>query len=464
LSTFSEDLSGTITARRAQSLQCNAMAAGDIAALDRTARIAIVGGGIGGLTFARALQLQGFERVEVLEQWAEVKVRGGHIGCRPAEQGGALGVLETLGLLRQVEAVAPSARGTLQRMCNGREIAVVEDYHLGPRIMRETLQHILLESVAPGTVRFGAGLRDIRERADHVELSLEDGAAGRYDLVVAADGINSVVAQKLWPDESSKDFAGFVTYVCMAEGAFVPANTWYDNFVDCGDHGFCVRCLSGFGASGRRDMAGFVVRSDTPVSNSWDAEGTKEQVHAFLDAMEARGCRPEWLSDLVEKSERVWRWGIFEHAPKRSWISPGGRTVLLGDAAHAMAPFLGLGAQAAMLDAEALAEELARGRPLADALREYEARRKGPCEQVQANAKFEGRLITSCGATAAYWRAALPWLLRVQVGLLESPRPYLQRVGSVLRHALVLGHGAVERVGALFGSEGWRLAQKTKQR
>jgi len=445
------------------------MAALDLASFDKSARIAIAGGGIGGLTLARALQLHGFERVDVFEQWADLKTRGGFIACRPAEQGGALGVLETLGLLGQVEAVSPSEEGSFQRMCNGRVIAAVEGFRLGPRIMRDTLQQILLESVTPGTVRFGAGLRDIRECADHVVLSPEGGAVERYDLVVAADGINSVVARKLWPDESSKDFAGFVTYVCLAQGAFMPADTMYDNLVDCGDHGFCVRCVSGFGASGRWDMAAFIVRSDTPVSNSWDSEGTKEQVHAFLDAMEARGCRPEWLSDLVEKSERVWRWGIFEHAPKRSWISPGGRIVLLGDAAHAMAPFLGLGAQAAMLDAEALAEELARGRPLlAEALRAYEARRKGPCEQVQAKAKFEGQVITSFGATAAYWRVALPWLMRVQVGLLDSPRRSLQRLGSVLRHAIVLGHGAVERAGAFFGSDALRIgdvrhAGKTKQ-
>jgi len=422
-------------------------------AFSKSSRVAIVGGGVGGLTLANALQQQGFENVTVFEQWATVKARGGHISCRPADQGGALGVLDRLGLRKEVEAVAQRTHWTILQMFNARQNVRVENYFLGPRIMREALQQILLGGVKPETLRFGMCLRDICEHSDGVELRFDGGDAERFDLVVAADGINSVVAPRLFPHESSKAFSGFVCYVCVAQGEFVPDGTFFEQHVDCGDHGFCIRSTSGFGFDGRWDLAAFVVRSDTPVPNSWDSEGTKGHVRPFLAAMEARGCRPQWLADLVESSQRVWRWGIYEHAPKRTWISPSGRAVLLGDAAHAMAPFMGLGAQAAMLDAEALAEELARGQPLAESLRAYEGRRKGPCEEIVSRANYEGRAITSFGVAARYLQSARVLMHRVQVGLVQSPRPLLRGVGGLLHRALVLGHLGLEQLSFFFGPQ-----------
>merc|ERR1712100_84063 len=75
---------------------------------------------------------------------------------------------------------------------------------------------------------------------------------------------------------------------------------------------------------------------------------------------------------------------------------------MMGDAAHAMSPFLGQGAQSAMQDALVLAAELARNQSLADALLAFELARKAPCEQVIQMASFEGLTATSFGIAAAY--------------------------------------------------------------
>merc|ERR1712232_572998 len=137
--------------------------------------------------------------------------------------------------------------------------------------------------------------------------------------------------------------------------------------------------------------------------------------------MEERGggC-PEWITSLVDQSERVMRWGVYEHGLKPSWASPGGKIVLLGDSAHAMAPYLGMGAQSAMLDAHVLAQELGRNGALADAVHAYQTQRKSLCEEVTRRAKFEGLGITSFGAAAAYRNCTKHLVMSVNRQLVHS--------------------------------------------
>merc|ERR1712060_631959 len=127
-------------------------------------------------------------------------------------------------------------------------------------------------------------------------------------------------------------------------------------------------------------------------------------------------------------------------------ISSGGRTVLLGDAAHAMAPFMGLGAQSAMLDARALAAELVREQPLAEALLAYQAQRKAPCEQIISRANLEGTKLTSFGVSAAFRDMAVPLTHQVHLYLMRSQRWSMRKVGAVLVELLTLGHIAAERL------------------
>merc|ERR1711972_1192499 len=134
-------------------------------------------------------------------------------------------------------------------------------------------------------------------------------------------------------------------------------------------------------------------------------------------------------------------------------MGPGGRTVLLGDAAHAMAPFMGLGAQSAMLDARALAAELVREQPLAQALLAYQAQRKGPCEQIVSRANMEGTKITSFGVSAAYRQVAVPLAHQVNLHFMGSQRLYVRKVGAALAQLLALGHIAAEKLSTVLHRE-----------
>ena len=112
----------------------------------------------------------------------------------------------------------------------------------------------------------------------------------------------------------------------------------------------------------------------------------------------------------------------------RRWVM--GRLVLLGDAAHAMAPNVGQGANSAMVDALALAEELGRAEEVSTALGSYQNRRLGPVTAVQSVAErlarlsgLRGRPILLARDAALRGSGRLPGVLDRQVGRAQQEPP-----------------------------------------
>jgi salicylate hydroxylase len=96
------------------------------------------------------------------------------------------------------------------------------------------------------------------------------------------------------------------------------------------------------------------------------------------------------IAGLLEKVDACFWWGLYDRRPLASWTK--GRLALLGDAAHAMLPHLGQGANQAIEDAVALAVFL-EGREsgeIVDVLRHYEAFRRERTDIVQAEARKNG--------------------------------------------------------------------------
>ena len=122
---------------------------------------------------------------------------------------------------------------------------------------------------------------------------------------------------------------------------------------------------------------------------SWSATGNRDELTASFEGWDAR------VVALLEMVETCFWWGLYDRRPLASWTM--GRLALLGDAAHAMLPHVGQGANQAIEDGVALAVFL-EGRNSAeipDALRQYEAFRRERTDTVQAEARTQGLRLDS---------------------------------------------------------------------
>jgi salicylate hydroxylase len=136
------------------------------------------------------------------------------------------------------------------------------------------------------------------------------------------------------------------------------------------------------------NYVGFVPTRNETIE-SWSATGDSDELAASFEGWDARVVR------FLEKVETCFWWGLYDRRPLASWTN--GRLAVLGDAAHAMLPHLGQGANQAIEDGVALAVFL-QGRnsaEISDVLRWYEAFRRQRTDVVQAEARKQGLRLDS---------------------------------------------------------------------
>jgi salicylate hydroxylase len=131
------------------------------------------------------------------------------------------------------------------------------------------------------------------------------------------------------------------------------------------------------------NYVGFVPSKDAKAE-SWSAVGDRDELASAFVGWDAPVVR------LLEAIESCFWWGLYDRKPLQSWTN--GRLALLGDAAHAMLPHLGQGANQAIEDGVALAV-LLEGRKPADVsaiLPQYEKMRRVRTDVIQAEARKNG--------------------------------------------------------------------------
>lgn len=284
-------------------------------------RAGIVGGGIGGLSAAIGLRAAGWD-VTVYEQAA----RFGEVGAGITLAANALAALDLLGVGESVRASVIGDRRALSRNQHGRVLvdAQVTDF-FGPIAVlhRADLIAILAAAVPAECVR--SGNRVIGVHADgRIET---DSDTVQYDLVVGADGVNSVVRQRLWPQ------AGPVRRTGMTAWRWVLDTPAPDPVgVILGSH-------AEFGVVPMAGERTYVFAAARPGISSLEhfADWPDPVAQVIAAADPSRIVTDELLEIPV---------------PRRLW---NGRVALVGDAAHAMRPTLGQGAGMALEDAVTLA-------------------------------------------------------------------------------------------------------------
>ena len=155
-------------------------------------RILIVGGGIAGLALAVALRQRGFAP-EIVERSGTWPIAGAGILLH----GNSLRALRFLGLdeaVTKAGAVVPALRHLDKAGRLAAEVALSDIWEgVGPTVAihRRALHAILASAASDVPIRMGTGLVSLRQSKSYVEATLSDGSAAKYDLLVAADGINS---------------------------------------------------------------------------------------------------------------------------------------------------------------------------------------------------------------------------------------------------------------------------------
>jgi salicylate hydroxylase len=333
--------------------------------MTRAPRVAIVGGGIGGLAAALALEHRGAE-VVLCEQSAAANEIGAGLNLTP----NALKALRVLGVEAAVIALGSESDFlTIRSWNSGRIISrmrrgAFRQQFGAPNLTvhRADLLGVLLGAVKTAQIRFGARCIAVEASARGAVARLADGRDIEADLVVGADGIHSVVRNSIF-DPDAPRFTGCICWRGMADTAAVPRDIAVaEGTMWMGPHGHAVHY-----PVRRGELINIVAHFD---SNAWTEESWTQE----CDVSEPMTTYAGWHSDLVRLfpiSARWYKWALYDREPAERWSK--GRTTLLGDSAHAMLPYLGQGAGMAIEDACVLAAALARhGDDPDTALRVYE--------------------------------------------------------------------------------------------
>jgi salicylate hydroxylase len=351
-------------------------------------RVAIAGGGIGGLVLALGLRERGVE-VEVHEQAGELR----EIGAAVALSANAVRELERLGLGPRLAALGtqPSAL-SIRRWDDGSSIVraeMGERYHAtfgAPYygVHRAPLLELLADAVGSEHIVLGHRCVGVEQDADRAELRFENGDRAAADVVVGADGVHSVVRRAIGGDRPPV-FSGTVGYRGLVPRGDLPS--------------LPDAMALQFWPGPRRHLLHYSIDGGEIVNflavvrvDAWTAEGWMEPcpVQDVLDAF--AGWHPA-VTEMVGATEEGARWALHDHDPLERWHA--GRTVLIGDAAHAMVPHQGQGANQTIEDAAALAHCLA-GASAADpgpALAEFVALRRERTARVQAASRRTADLL-----------------------------------------------------------------------
>jgi salicylate hydroxylase len=348
-------------------------------------RVAIIGGGIGGVALSGALRQRGIES-HIFERAPAFGEIGAGIQMTP----NGVKVLRALGLwqaLSDVSFLPHSIVGRDWKTASVNFCTPLKD--VCPRLYgaeffhvhRADLHRILTTLVDPATVSCSTSCISLKQNADSATAVFADGSEFEADVIVGADGLHSVVRKALFGDESPR----FTGTMCWRTVVPVPNGKLLDYVSPdspfwLGPHGHVVTY---YVSSGRAVNVVAIRDSEAWVEESWNVESSKEEMIEGFRGWHAN------LQNLFAQAEHVVKWGLFDRDPMPTWTR--GRITLLGDAAHPMLPFLSQGAAMAIEDAFVLARALAGASNPPDALRQYERHRMPRTSRVQLESRKRGQ-------------------------------------------------------------------------
>ncbi|MEU8798368.1 NAD(P)/FAD-dependent oxidoreductase [Spirillospora sp. NPDC048819] len=351
----------------------------------RRGRVVVIGAGPAGMATALSVHQAGHD-VALFERYPEARPAGNILNLWPPP-------IKALGLLGvDVDDLGAPCHSEFRRVDGRRRVAVnlpedvVRDYGGGfIGLLRPALYERLLAALPEGVLQVNRNLERFEQDESGVRLHLADGEVQEADVLVGADGIDSMVRRTLWGDAPKREhnlhiFGGFT----------------FDD-VDA-EQGLCIishdRTVQGSWTSirnqGRDGFQWWVL-----TAHDGRTEFTGD-LHAAATGL-ARGFAAP-LPQLIAATDpgNVQRWVLRDRKPLKQWSK--GRVTLVGDAAHSTSPYAAYGAGMATEDGYFLGRRLA-GLDLSDhdavreALRAYEEPRRPHTARQSQQAYFLGKLF-----------------------------------------------------------------------
>lgn len=341
-------------------------------------RIAVVGGGIGGLALALNLHQRGIA-CDVYEGAPEVKELGVGITLLPhaMRELAALGVqpqLEALGI-ENLESVFFNRWGQfIYREPRGRHAGyAVPELGMHRGKLHGVLYQRALQQLGAGRIHLDHRCVGLTQDAQQVTLAFNDAkgnprAPVQADIVIACDGVNSTVRRQFYPDEKPA-FAGINTWRGVSVHKPILTGKTYMRIgsIDTGKI-VIYPIIDNVDGQGNQ-LINWTAEIRNPVMgmNDWNKPGKLEDVLPIY-----QDWTFDWLDvpGLIASATEILEYPMVDKDPVPQWTF--GRVTFLGDAAHPMYPRGSNGSAQALIDASTLANMLAEGGDALATLKRYE--------------------------------------------------------------------------------------------
>jgi 2-polyprenyl-6-methoxyphenol hydroxylase-like FAD-dependent oxidoreductase len=338
--------------------------------------VGIIGGGIGGVTAAVALQHFGisavvYERSEILRE----------LGAGMMLWANAARVLNELGLLEKIIAVSGQTDNFLVRKSSGETLMKIAtgDFEVpSVCIPRAELLSILVAALPAENIKLGCEFKGFEQSANKVRVHFANGDSAEHDILIGADGLRSRVRGAIFGTREPI-YRGYTVWrgIGHYEGADISPNSSSETW----GKGKRFGILN----AGNKAFTWYAA-ANVPANHQDFVQGRKpELLEMFAD----------WHSPIAELIDStpenlIMKNAAYDHNSLKRWVK--NRVVLLGDAAHACTPNLGQGGGMAIEDALVLAKCLDSESSIEKALALYEKRRRVRTKHIQQRSRRMGQI------------------------------------------------------------------------
>ncbi len=335
---------------------------------DTPFRIAVAGGGIGGLFCALAIHHHCTSspatraiHIDVYEQAAQYKEIGAGVGLGI----NAARLIHKIGFGDKLNAIAGHRTGvwiSFRKFDDSAEVVTVPvndntKVRQAPVARTDLLDLLIAEVKERGaaTLHTKKAFKDVEDLGDSVRISFADGTTAEADLLIGCDGIHSTVRSRFVVDKPI--FSGTIAYRGVIRTADIKA--WpFPSYSVCWVAKHRHYLVFPICSNKQLNIVAFVTKGkDSPevkdVTESWTSVCDKVDVEKDFAGFDS------YVQDLIKlMPERPSKWSINDREPLDRWHYLGGKVILLGDAAHAMLPHLGAGAGQSLEDGWVLGRAL----------------------------------------------------------------------------------------------------------